>query len=930
MEPMGDVLHLLVILSFLETGNAKVKDFKAAGATAPGDIIIGGLFSIHEGVEESLNLSAPHASQCVRFNTDGFTRALAMIHAIELANRSPVLTTLGISLGYRIHDSCSDVTTTLRASADFTQPTTDCGGGANTSNSSPPIMAIIGASSSEISISIARQLNLELIPQISYASTAIILGDKIRFPAFLRTVPSDLYQTRAMVRLLSDSKWTWVGMVTTDGDYGRSAMESFVSQATASGICVAFKEILPDSLTSPDINSAVRNASNTIRSNPKVKVVVTFAKPTHMTYLYRELRGQRLGSGLGERVWVASDSWSSSKEALGEMDLPDIGHVVGFTFKRGNLAPFHHYLMNLSDSNDVIRNNSFLKEFYSLLNGSGDPGVVSSSTAAAEILLNNSHAGIVFSVEMAVSAIAHAVADICSKKDCKTAGTVQPWKVLQALRGSRFELEGKSYMFDQKGDINLGYDVTVWRSVRGVINVSDVVAEYHPINNSFSYTSRHTTNITDLKDVVSVCSASCKPGEFKKTAEGQHTCCYECINCTENHYSNNTDMDQCLSCDTKREWSLEGSSWCTHKTLEFFSWQDGFAVVLLALAALGIILVLLVGALFLHQHQTPVVKAAGGPLSQLMLLSLVGSFVSAVFFVGHPSSLQCKTRQVLFGLSFTLCVSCILVKSLKILLAFQLNPDLKDVLRRLYQPYAIICLCVALQVLTCTLWLVLQSPWDKATVFATTVLAECDEGSYMAFGVMLGYIAVLALVCFACAFKGRKLPQNYNEARFITFSMLLYLMSWVIFVPVYVTTSGKYLPAVEMVVILISNYGILSCHFFPKCYIILFKKEHNTKSAFMKNVQDFSFKSITDSSSVSETSVSQTEGKCTSHTYSISSPFFCMSPPPIETTAPQNFWSVGQNIQSIDIATHCTIVDHGVFVTGQLTRPYRLRRSMSL
>lgn len=106
------------------------------------------------------------------------------------------------------------------------------------------------------------------------------------------------------------------------------------------------------------------------------------------------------------------------------------------------------------------------------------------------------------------------------------------------------------------------------------------------------------------------------------------------------------DMDQCLSCDTKTEWSLEGSSGCTHKTLEFFSWQDGFAVVLLVLAALGIVLVLLVGALFLHHHQTPVVKAAGGPFSQIILLSLVGSFVSAVFFVGHPSSLQCKVCTI--------------------------------------------------------------------------------------------------------------------------------------------------------------------------------------------------------------------------------------------------------------------------------------------
>ncbi|XP_070994493.1 G-protein coupled receptor family C group 6 member A-like [Oncorhynchus clarkii lewisi] len=925
MEPMGDVLHLLVILSLLEKGNAKVGHFKAAGATAPGDIIIGGLFPIHEGVEESPNISAPHEPHCVRFNMVGFTQALAMIHAVESANRSPVLTTLGLSLGYRIHDSCSDVTTALRASADFTQ---DPNTGANTSTCSPPIMAVIGASSSEISIAVARQLNLELIPQISYASTAIILSDKIRFPAFLRTVPSDLYQTRAMVQLLSDSKWTWVGVVTTDGDYGRSALDSFVSQATASGICVAFKEILPNSLTSPDGESAFRQATATLLGNPNVKVVVSFARPIHMMYLYQELRVW--GSLLGEKVWVASDSWSSSKEVLGEMDLLDIGHVVGFSFKRGNLAPFHRYLMNLININDVIGNNSFLKEFYSLLNESGDPGFRSSFTVPAEILLNNSDAKVVFSVEMAVSAIAHAVADICSRKDCKTPGTVQPWQVLETLRGSRFELEGKSYSFDQKGDINLGYDVTLWRSVRGVINIHDVVAVYHPINNSFSYTSGNTNNLTDLRDVVSVCSPSCEPGKFKKFAQGQHTCCYECINCTENHYSNNPDMDQCLSCDTKREWSLEGSSGCTHKTLEFFSWQDGFAEVLLALAALGIVLVLLVGALFLHYHQTPVVKAAGGPLSQIILLSLVGSFASAVFFVGQPSSLQCKVRQVLFGLSFTLCVSCILVKSLKILLAFQLNPDVKDVLRRLYQPYAIICLCVALQVLTCTLWLVLQSPREKATVFTTTVLAECDEGSQVAFGVMLCYIAVLALVCFACAFKGRKLPQKYNEARFITFSMLLYLMSWLIFVPVYVTTSGKYLPAVEMVVILISNYGILSCHFFPKCYVILFKKEHNTKSAFMKNVYDYSRKGITDSSSVSEISVSQTEGYHISHPYSISSPSFFMSPPPVEPTAPQNYWSVDQNIQSIDTATHCTVVDHGVFVTGQLTRPHRLRRSMSL
>lgn len=309
-------------------------------------------------------------------------------------------------------------------------------------------------------------------------------------------------------------------------------------------------------------------------------------------------------------------------------------------------------------------------------------------------------------------------------------------------------------------------------------------------------------------------------------------------------------MDQCLRCNPETEWSPKGSSHCTPKKLEFFSWTEDFAAVLLAFSALGILLCLMTSALFLWKRDTPVVKAAGGPLCQAILFSLVISYISTMLFVGKPNSLQCKARQVLFGISFTLCVSCILVKTLQILLAFQFNPGLQDKLRKLYQPYAIITICVALQTVVCVCWLVLRTPYVHIENQPRTRLHHCEEGSYIAFGVMLGYIALLAFVCFICAFMGRKLPEHYNEAKFITFSMLLYLISWLLFVPVYVTTTGLYLPAVEMVIILISNYGILSCHFFPKCYIIFFKKEQNTSTAFRKNLYDYSWKQ-SNSSSVS-------------------------------------------------------------------------------
>jgi len=90
-----------------------------------------------------------------------------MIHAVEMANRSPMLRSLNITLGYRIYDTCFDVTTALWAIQDLTRPLSDCDSPTNSSQPVRPMTALIGTSSSEISIAIARELNLLLIPQVS-------------------------------------------------------------------------------------------------------------------------------------------------------------------------------------------------------------------------------------------------------------------------------------------------------------------------------------------------------------------------------------------------------------------------------------------------------------------------------------------------------------------------------------------------------------------------------------------------------------------------------------------------------------------------------------------------------------------------------------------------------------------------------------------
>lgn len=236
----------------------------------------------------------------------------------------------------------------------------------------------------------------------------------------MRTVPTDEYQTYAMVKLLKENKWTWVGIIITDGDYGRSAMESFVNHTETEGICVAFKVILPDSLANEQkLNADINKTVDIIEKNTKVNVVVSFARTSQMKLLFKGLLSKNVSNN---KFWVASDSWSTAKDILKDVNLSDIGTILGFTFKSGNVTPFQQYVKDLQFESEDKMNNSFLKEFLK------QPDI-GSAAVAVQKLLKNTYSEMVFNIQMAVSAITNAVAELCKIRQCKTPTPIQPWEV---------------------------------------------------------------------------------------------------------------------------------------------------------------------------------------------------------------------------------------------------------------------------------------------------------------------------------------------------------------------------------------------------------------------------------------------------------------------------------------------------------------------
>ncbi|XP_076429479.1 vomeronasal type-2 receptor 116-like [Peromyscus maniculatus bairdii] len=691
------------------------------------------------------------------------------------------------------------------------------------------------------SLKVTPILKISKYIQLTYGPFHSILSDREQFPNLYQMAPKDTALALAMVSLIIHFNWNWVGLTISDDVQGLQFLSDLRGESRVQRVCLAFVMVIPFNIELYMSRAKVYN--NQIETSSTNVVIIYGDTESTLAVCFRMWISQGI-----QRIWVTTSQWDfiTSKR---DFTLDSFHGTLAFAHHHAEISGFKNFVktMNPAKCTDIFLAGLGWMYFSCEASASNCKTLENcSSNVSLEWLMlqtfDTAFSDDTYDIYNAVHAMAHAVHEMLLQHVKN-----QPINTVRALDSGCSQLYpflknmhfinpvGDVINMNQKEKLQAEYGIYHISNFPHGVGLKVKIGEFKPYFphgeqlHLYEDMIKWTTGTRQMPSAV--CSVDCHPGFRKFHQEGMATCCFDCTPCPANEISNETDMDQCMKCPEDQYANAEQNH-CLYKDVTFLAFYDPLGMTLSCMALCLFAFTILVLGIFVKHQDTPIVRANNLTLSYILLISLIFCFLCSLLFIGHPNSATCMLQQITYGVSFTVAVSTVLAKTITVVLAFKVTTPGRRMKWLLVSgaPTYIIPFCTIIQIILCAFWLGVSPPSVDIDAHSEHghIIIVCNKGSVTAFYSVLGYLGSLFLGSFTVAFLVRNLPDTFNEAKFLTFSMLLFYTVWVTFLPVYHSTKGKVMVAVEVFSILASSAGLLGCIFVPKCYIILVRPERNS------------------------------------------------------------------------------------------------------
>lgn len=827
------VLLALALLQGAQICVVRSELFESSSLTNDGStVLLGGLFPIH---------ATSDGQVCADLQDFAIQQVEAMVFAINLINSDPDLLP-GVNLTFTIRDTCSNPSHALDQTFEYVQnQNVSCSDGL----SRVAVSGVVGAHFSRVSMDVANLLRLYKVPQISYISTADLLSDKSRFGYFFRTVPPDSLQARAIADIIKLFSWNYVFAVYSDDSYGKGGIDALIRELEAMGVCIAANIPLSVTASPSDYSEAVEMMSTEWVANASVAVL--FGHLDAAVGVMRALTDFKQGvnaSKLKDLTWIGTDAWGDSLPA----DHHEIAHgMLSVIPLAEESEDFDHHFTSLNPSN--YTGNVFFNEYWesrfecSLSNGTCDLGNESLTLNTTDHK-QFSHATLIVD---AVMAFAYAIESLLQNKcngsnlceavlERKATGQSIKGELLRehlyniSFQGASsnlvmFDAEGNEpgayfvYNLQRASDNKFSFErIGRWDHLSS-LNISEEAIEWVSSNNG-TVPQSHCSN---------VCAGGHQPIPI---AERQ--CCWVCAACrSEKGFSDG--ISQCTDCNVSHMPNVERTG-CVSIEVTFLGWTDIWAIVLMVVTLCGLVITVCIIVIFFANHDHRIVKASSREVSTILLLGLILCYLMPFAFMAMPSDAICAIRRFGVGFSFAVCYSALLVKTHRIHRIFNqnsMNPSKAPLFTGRVSQVVLTLLLISIQIAIAVVWLSVERPSTDIAYSARTAELRCGESPVIGLSVSLGYNFLLLVLSTYFAFRARKVPENFNEAKYINVTLYTLCIVWLAFIPTYFATArlgAVFQTSSLTIAIILSATTTLACLFVPKIILLFTQLKEKNKS----------------------------------------------------------------------------------------------------